>query len=726
MNHANLIQYWQAAAKKQFIANLTPEQIMHSGKTISKQELQDEKLSQSSITGEYLIAPIYAQKTTAFFVPYVLHVFVEPSGGLKFTEQSSLPIVLNCNLEPSILNPILLGSEEQFAAYLSANDLPISWHELLSYAEQMLEDITKGAWKWHLSNVGYALQPDAIICSLDKIYTTSEMNIYKLNDFTNVDLIEIEDENDRQSVISRVLANDWIESALKQGNAPRHVVVYDELPEVYAKPLINKFWIEDGIENFLSYCSNSFSKDLLSLQQAQELSYIKLKDKFNIYIKGKQCLRNYHELTDSISIKYSATGGLNARINELQKLYENSQAEIRHLNVLNSIWQRQLELIPKWPKILDFIPSVANSRMSRLHEFFKQNFPDEDISKVSQEDLKKIMAGKLLQAEKSKNFIADMLHQSKSEQQQLEISRAKCVDWGKSENHKIMRLQDVERFISQSLWDEIILLTSIYWHSKFLADDQNHLMTIEDIEILIFARAEYTSPMVAAQIISKAKKIAIIGSYMQVTSPRFSVAIDQALVNNCSLLENNEDIEDLDLDGYLGSTGNLWKIATSNREPEKRLAEQSLDPECDLVPINGKSDPYLGSRINRVEAEAIMTWILENESTDIVVYTSFSAQANHFRIALNSHGIYDIPVLTLRTSNFLTANTVVFSPVYTSEDKGPYYFDRGVEILDSLVRAAQQKLIVFGDQRLFNPKLHSASGIFARRLFAKKSLCTTN
>ena len=58
----------------------------------------------------------------------------------------------------------------------------------------------------------------------------------------------------------------------------------------------------------------------------------------------------------------------------------------------------------------------------------------------------------------------------------------------------------------------------------------------------------------------------------------------------------------------------------------------------------------------------------------------------------------------------------LFSPVYTLDDSAPYNFDRGAEILENLTVNTQQRIIVFGDQRIFKPNLHSAVGNFAKLL----------
>lgn len=81
---------------------------------------------------------------------------------------------------------------------------------------------------------------------------------------------------------------------------------------------------------------------------------------------------------------------------------------------------------------------------------------------------------------------------------------------------------------------------------------------------------------------------------------------------------------------------------------------------------------------------------------------------------LSETGFTDVTVHLLQKPNFEFADCVLFSPVYTLDDQGPYCFDRGAGMLEQMLAHTRRSVVLVGDSRIFKPQLHSASGKFAK------------
>jgi AAA domain len=104
----------------------------------------------------------------------------------------------------------------------------------------------------------------------------------------------------------------------------------------------------------------------------------------------------------------------------------------------------------------------------------------------------------------------------------------------------------------------------------------------------------------------------------------------------------------------------------------------------------------------------------------VAVVTPFSAQARLIRQQLGEHGIRDVTVGTVHALQGAERDVVLFSSVYTRDDRGSeFFFDRDKTMLNVTVSRARDSFIVFGDMAIFDPEVpERPSGLLARYLFA--------
>jgi energy-coupling factor transporter ATP-binding protein EcfA2 len=183
-------------------------------------------------------------------------------------------------------------------------------------------------------------------------------------------------------------------------------------------------------------------------------------------------------------------------------------------------------------------------------------------------------------------------------------------------------------------------------------------------------------------------------------------------------------------------------LAYHGRLEPKRPSEPGYPlPRMGYAHVQGRSQRVGGSRRNPTEAEMIAGWIAERREflealphaskdhpkpllKDIVaVVTPFSAQARLIRQQLAKHGIRDVTVGTVHALQGAERDVVLFSSVYTRDDRGSeFFFDRDKTMLNVTVSRARDSFIVFGDMAIFDLDVpERPSGLLARYLFADEA-----
>jgi hypothetical protein len=290
------------------------------------------------------------------------------------------------------------------------------------------------------------------------------------------------------------------------------------------------------------------------------------------------------------------------------------------------------------------------------------------------------------------------------------------------------------------------------------------------IDLLIVDEAGQVTPEVSGAMFALAKQALVVGDMLQI-EPVWSIPdqVDRGNLERYKLVVSEDDYFRLKEKGITASSGSAMQMA-QQASPYQRpgakergmfLAEHRRCvpeiigycndlayggrlrpkrpsianhpwPHMGYVHIKGKSQSAGGSRQNEREATAVTAWIAANKAqlkahyqTDIDniigVITPFAAQKQLLLDKLASEGIDIAKVGTVHALQGAERPVIIFSPVYAIQDSGPYFFDRGPNMLNVAVSRAKDSFIVIGDMDIFDPRLNTPSGLLAQYLFAAES-----
>lgn len=268
------------------------------------------------------------------------------------------------------------------------------------------------------------------------------------------------------------------------------------------------------------------------------------------------------------------------------------------------------------------------------------------------------------------------------------------------------------------------------------------------IDLLLLDEAGQVSPEVGAAAFALAKNALVVGDTYQL-EPVWGIqsALDQANLRRFRL--NGEEVRRRGLSAATGSVMQVAQRACTYRQfpaphpsglflTEHRRCRDPIIAYCNeltyggvleplrgphgarvdlpamaLVPVLGRTISRGGSRLNRIEAEAIAGWIAEHlpkvvaaygaEEEDAVlsligIVTPFRAQGDAVSKALRARGLPRFTVGTVHSLQGAERAIVIFSPTYSaSERPGRLFFDMGPNMLNVAVSRAKDHFIVFGD-----------------------------
>lgn len=710
------LDYWRLSDYLQQLHNLLPASVQLILKIISPAECKSGKLIApfAKIQENTLMAvvPFYAIQGTKYFFPCILLVELNAQGDFVAMPHLSLPIIPYSVLEPSSLCPITLGSAEKFANYMAINPAPwldeptsLTWSAQLNYATTMLTELVPN-WCSDVVKFGFKIAEHALLFPVSSLPASlpTDINFNLLERPNNITINLAERNVDTSAHARRLIIDAWIKAAVKQADPPLYVWLKGNSTATYAN---------------IFECMGANS-----VVQNSEDVYSSLLAAHEDYVLGLQVLRNWQEVSARVHDKYTDKGGINTRIEQLQSSLREAKVQSRHVEVLQAIWNRQKELLSAWPKFFDFIPSMQKQRLQRLHAFFKQNFPNENVTGFTESDFDDLINEKFRRAENNERMIGDTLHQVENDMYQETLVRDKCLQWCREHDLHNPEPDTIKVSLENSIWMHLARLALLYWQQDFTAKQgYGNFLNIKPstIELLIVEHAEYVTPIVALPWLAKAKKAIIMGNYNPICAPRFAVAIDYELTKHFGLVENDADFEDLQFEGVLTSVGNLWNMVAKERE-----ADQILENTCtknlqyQFVDVPGDCIEYVGSYINVAVVEPLLNWLNQHASLrdEVAIYTCFAGQAQILTAALQATQFARVPVRAIQQPCFAASKISIFIPVYTSAIPGPYVFDHGLEILGQLTANTQDQVVIIGDRSIFKPELHSAAGQFAQKIFA--------
>lgn len=709
------LEYWQACLQQQHLHALKPQDVAPLCAHITREECVSGKLIQSDMlqthgAGLVAVIPTYARNQEQYFFPCMLIAELNAQNELCASAAFNLPIIPHTVLEPAALCPISMGQAEQFNDYIAINPptwlddaTQLTWQNLRVYCEQLINEVNT-QWRHDLTQKQFVLQDDVLIVPLrsllPQLQDLSNVKLDILMKSNKITLIDAARNSGQSTHAQQLILKAWVQAALKQTAPPRYVWLRANEPINYAS---------------IFACVNADAKP-----SDTDNAHAALLAAHDLYLRGEQVLRNWQDMDQRIADKYFDKGGIEQRTAQLQASLKAAKAQYRHLQVLHSIWIRQQELLTKWSKMFDFVTLMQSQRLARLYNFFKQNFPDDKVAGLSHAALDDLMIEKVRRAENNERMVADALHQVENDQHQANIVRDTCLQWCALQHMETTDAAAIQEHL-RKLWADICGLAARYWHQTFAQQPgyaQFLHQTPDHIELLIVEHAEYIDPISAARLLSISKRAVVMGSYNAICNPRFAVHIDYQLTKHFGLVENDADFEDLQFDGILGSVGNMWHMVAKDRDADEIFTAKDSELAYELINVDTPSSYYHGSKVNQGVISVLVDWLHKHTELhdQLAIYTCFSGQAQLIHNALHNTAFAQIPVHMLQEINLCQSACSIFLPVYTTADPGPYVFDRGTDMFDQLQANTQQKLLVIGDSRLFNAKLHSASGKFAKHL----------
>lgn len=325
-------------------------------------------------------------------------------------------------------------------------------------------------------------------------------------------------------------------------------------------------------------------------------------------------------------------------------------------------------------------------------------------------------------------------------------------------------------------------VSTFYMTPKFFSVyvDDGPYPLIESIDLLIVDEAGQSTPEVAGATFALAKQALVVGDTLQI-EPVWSIpgAVDVGNLQKHCLISKTADKDKIDTQkeifdelGLSASAGSVMKIAQRASCYQKyeeqrgmfltehrRCAEEiigycnelcyrgKLKPMRDMIDspsyspfpymgylhISGKARRIASSRQNEVEAKKIAQWLdqqyefleesYEKPLEEIVgIVTPFSKQAELIQKELNKFKIFSLTVGTVHRLQGAERNIIIFSSVYDSQNRGTFFFDRNVNILNVAVSRARDSFLVFGDRNIFNlSSKGTPSNILADYLFKNNS-----
>lgn len=310
------------------------------------------------------------------------------------------------------------------------------------------------------------------------------------------------------------------------------------------------------------------------------------------------------------------------------------------------------------------------------------------------------------------------------------------------------------------------VMTTFMLPKQFRAYDGNgqaNFYLYNYVDLLIVDEAGQISPEMIAGAFSLAKKAVVVGDEHQI-SPVWGVSrsVDIALAQEYGVIEDKKQFKDLEENGLNCSQSNIMKVAAQSCAFNKydaglflcehRRCYDEIISFCNQLVYKGRLQPKRGSagkneklngllpmghlqvsvehskreggsRINEVEAKAIVNWLEENymgfveayqtdinegrmTTKDIVgIITPFKRQSMLIKSFLRKSRLVgevdNISVGTVHTFQGAERQIILFSSVYGAKDEC-FFIDKDSSMMNVAVSRAKDAFLVFGDRRCFS------------------------
>lgn len=581
---------------------------------------------------------------------------------------------------------------------------------------------------------------------------------------------------DKNSEVKRLTILDCLaEGSSWLPKAQWHGCLQDELNSSLSKSA--------SIINFLAQCSKEFGKPIDNLAAAKNALRDRLQLLQENLTQGIDAACVYHAITKQIQLSYKLYGGIVRRNKDIKEASDKQISYLHYLEVFQSLFKKQTATTSTWKKWLENIPPIKSKKTNKARMFFTKHLPDEDVENYSIPEMEEYLQTLLLKAKQKSHALTDLLMQIEADAKQFNLAKLRAKRLIPEVIEEDFDLAQLMKFFDKHLRYRIFLTAVHYWEAEFLQKFnwepseilQEHYsnstipvtaLIDNPVDWLIVENSEYLSPAAGFYCVEGSNNLIVMADRDVISFSRIPSIIDEFLLANANLLTNENslyNLEDLQFKGITIANGQFSKICetiTNYKEKELYLHKQfdtsarliecqnefaqvtKLKPckkskvnfieDISYLPVPGIKTEFLGSYKNDDEIHAIINWLKIHEAAilarypehslteTILICTTFYGQVVALREGFASYNLDINNIELIQTAHKKRAPIVIFSPVYTNTDKGNLCFDHGEQILRNLLLTAKDHLLVFGDKEIFNQNLHSASGKFAKHLFASK------
>ncbi len=484
-------EYWRLFLKYTQIYSLSYQELSAHACYVKKEDLLNGQIANSvsryNLAKSVLVAPHFAKNQNKIFIPYLYHVEIDSKGCLIAKQENPYPIFLNLWLEPSELNPLLLGDKYDFDEYLIQNppkyidSAETTWQQQLDYANELLLTLTKNRWQKNLQNSGFVIDDQyGLVFSVAQLLATKNKISYedyienrsiawkdlinqhmilgenKLNVVNkNITLLNTDNKITAKNYIDQLVVNDWIDAILldlkpqiscifdRNTNIKRAMNIFDCVDEKYlwldpkTKSLIlhpkldSSFSITYCVQNYLSKISSYLCKDLSNLADAKQEIFLLLVEKHKVYSEGLSLLTEWQQTYLEQEKEALAGNSANQQLRSLKVEHANLMTSIRHVTALVAIWERMYEVIgdkAKWYYKFIFMHQL---QLKKLKTFINTYFPDIDFNKFTLAEIDKILQNKLTYLDQKYNKISEQINLNQQIVIKLDTVGMNCKKWFK-------------------------------------------------------------------------------------------------------------------------------------------------------------------------------------------------------------------------------------------------------------------------------------------------------
>jgi hypothetical protein len=718
---SKLKKYWELSVYSEAISKIDINSIQNKGYIDF-----DNIYYMAPNNNQLLLAPLIAIKNSNIFCPFWLQVTVIDNQIIPNTNQL-LPI-----FPQAALDPFCTGYAISFLRDLEQtvilnppewqHDTAVSLDAQIAYSKNILYKLTYGKWQVELEKQGYIIlaskmliiEQSSVLSNLDKL-KLNNINNYKFNldssqeieksadnctiKFINLfnmpqsqdymlslkhalnlskkDFITIEVANNcgKEAWIANYVANIWLAAAVHNTDMP-FITIVNNLEKHISPTIFSIYNINPDSIDITGLDIDSLRHNLIDLYHSEDNSFIK------------------------------------------DKLELNSKQKERFENLL-VLWDKQVEMTPLAYKLFGFIPLINQTKLKKMRRFFAKHLKEYDVSCFSEKDMRGLLIDLIKNCSKKED---ELTHKYKQYQPQpQEISKILLQYWRcYAATYDVVQSNNLYEhliFTDANLLDSCsgILLAAKASGSCILFGNREikyHSPVISQIE---------ESNLLAAEIIQDAE-------LYDELEYNCLLSTDNYFAHACSLAEDYAPMYQLNkvstvAEGLVLARNSLAHYIKLDFAVQPITSNKNANSII-ITNIASNHRPYCGSRINDREIEHIITWIKESQelleqkyskniNQILVIFTCFAAQKLLLMNKLNSYGLLNIQVKTVAEYVVNSYPLVLFSPVYTAEDTGPFMFDEGNEVFYKMLNCCEDQLLIFGDKRLFNLHRHSASGIIA-------------